>query len=233
MTNSRMPNGIASIPATCPRSSSQFTRTRAHRRLSTRTTTVRSIDVEPDELVERRRQQSAGSPRGRGAARHRDRTGPTRTSHDRDTSRAASARGRRRHRVAVASPAASGAVATERAASYAADVTTDVAYRLKSNWTAKNRNPTKKRTPNEVLSSPAPRSRSDRRHSAAGADVVDGRARLRSRAGQDLREDHVHRGAEERDDQDGDRRRDDTFAAVVTEPLASGAWPLNGRARSR
>src|SRR5881392_2854685 len=68
--------------------------------------------------------------------------------------------------------------------------------------------------PNDVPRSPAPRSLF-RWSGLTTTDVVDLGARLGARACEDLREDDVHRGAEEGDDENGNGGGDDALAAVV------------------
>src|SRR4051794_4488768 len=80
--------------------------------------------------------------------------------------------------------------------------------------------------PNDVLKTPAPWSPRVRLSpTPTAADVVDGRARLRAGAVQDLREDHVHRGAEKGDDQHRDRGADDTFASVTSDARECSTQP--------
>src|SRR5581483_407080 len=195
-----------------------------HRSRSTRATTVRSMTSWPT-----RWSIGGASRRGFTARTWRRTTSGSDRSHSNDTRWWYAPSSDRACASAASTRSApggcSGAVATDRAASYAADVTTEVAYWLNRSWTAKNRKPRKTSRPNDVLSRPAARSRSAFA-SAATADVVDGRARLVARARQDLREDHVHRRAEERDDEHGDRGRDHPFTSVAT---GSRARPPHGR----
>src|SRR3954451_23859368 len=82
--------------------------------------------------------------------------------------------------------------------------------------------------PKLVLKSPAPRSLRARSGATVVPDLVHGCARLAAGAVEHAPEHEVRGDAEERNDEDGDRRADDALASVVSRDAPGDA--IRGRA---